>query len=556
MSAQESNTVATTEQQQEVAELATQVEDIVLGPDGNPLSKKALKKLEKEREKEQKKLEREAREAAERAAREASEVDCAKENYGKAPINMSQVQSGTKWTEIKDLSTELAGQTVHVQARVQGSRPTGNKMCFLVLREGSATAQGLLVVDNETISKQMVKFANGVSSESLVSLVAKVVIPSEPVKSCTVGDVELHVSRLFVISEVSVTLPFTIDSASRSDLERELDPTLNRVLLFTRLNNRVVDLRTTANNAIFKLQAAVSQLFREYLTNEKFTEIHTPKIINAASEGGANVFRVDYFKRNAYLAQSPQLFKQMCIAADFGKVYEIAPVFRAENSQTHRHLTEYVGLDLECAFREHYHEVMDMIGDMFIYIFNNLEKRWAVELATVRKQYPSEPIQVGDKPLKLEFKDAVALLRKHGEKIGDFDDFNTDLEKKLGGIVREEYGTDFYMVDKFPLSIRPFYTMPDPENPQYSNSYDFFLRGEEIMSGAQRIHDAGMLKERISACGVPIDDLAEYIKAFEYGCPPHAGGGVGLERVVMFYLGLTDIRYSSLFPRDPTRLEP
>ncbi|KAJ2870002.1 aspartate--tRNA ligase dps1 [Coemansia aciculifera] len=556
MSAQESNTVATTEQQQEVAELATQVEDIVLGPDGNPLSKKALKKLEKEREKEQKKLEREAREAAERAAREASEVDCAKENYGKAPINMSQVQSGTKWTEIKDLSTELAGQTVHVQARVQGSRPTGNKMCFLVLREGSATAQGLLVVDNETISKQMVKFANGISSESLVSLVAKVVIPSEPVKSCTVGDVELHVSRLFVISEVSVTLPFTIDSASRSDLERELDPTLNRVLLFTRLNNRVVDLRTTANNAIFKLQAAVSQLFREYLTNEKFTEIHTPKIINAASEGGANVFRVDYFKRNAYLAQSPQLFKQMCIAADFGKVYEIAPVFRAENSQTHRHLTEYVGLDLECAFREHYHEVMDMIGDMFIYIFNNLEKRWAVELATVRKQYPSEPIQVGDKPLKLEFKDAVALLRKHGEKIGDFDDFNTDLEKKLGGIVREEYGTDFYMVDKFPLSIRPFYTMPDPENPQYSNSYDFFLRGEEIMSGAQRIHDAGMLKERISACGVPIDDLAEYIKAFEYGCPPHAGGGVGLERVVMFYLGLTDIRYSSLFPRDPTRLEP
>ncbi|KAJ2255277.1 aspartate--tRNA ligase dps1, partial [Coemansia sp. RSA 455] len=201
MSAQESNTVATTEQQQEVAELATQVEDIVLGPDGNPLSKKALKKLEKEREKEQRRLEREAREAAERAAREASEVDCAKENYGKAPINMSQVQSGTKWTEIKDLSAELAGQTVHVQARVQGSRPTGNKMCFLVLREGSATAQGLLVVDNETISKQMVKFANSISSESLVSLVAKVVVPSEPVKSCTVGDVELHVSRLFVISE-------------------------------------------------------------------------------------------------------------------------------------------------------------------------------------------------------------------------------------------------------------------------------------------------------------------------------------------------------------------
>ncbi|KAJ2826404.1 aspartate--tRNA ligase dps1 [Coemansia sp. 'formosensis'] len=159
MSAPETNTTVAIEQQQ-VAELAAQVEDIVLGPDGNPLSKKALKKLEKEREKEQKRLEREAREAAERSAREASEVDCAKENYGKAPINMSQAQTDTKWTEVKDLSAELAGQTVHVQARVQGSRPTGSKMCFLVLREGSSTAQGLLVVNNETISKQMVKFAN------------------------------------------------------------------------------------------------------------------------------------------------------------------------------------------------------------------------------------------------------------------------------------------------------------------------------------------------------------------------------------------------------------
>ncbi|KAJ2744647.1 aspartate--tRNA ligase dps1 [Coemansia sp. BCRC 34301] len=543
-------------EQQEVAELATQVEEIVLGADGLPLSKKALKKLEKEREKEQRKQEREAREAAERLAREASEVDCAKENYGKAPINMSQEQSIIRWTEIKDLSVALAGQTVHVQARVQGSRPTGGKMCFLVLREGSATAQGLLVVDNETISKQMVKFANSISSESLVSLVAKVVTPNEPIKSCTVGDVELHVSRLFVISEVAVTLPFNMDTASRSAQDLRNDPTLNRVLLFTRLNNRVVDLRTTANNAIFKLQAAVGQLFREFLTNEKFTEIHTPKIIGAASEGGANVFRVDYFKQNAYLAQSPQLYKQMCIAADFGKVYEIAPVFRAEDSNTHRHLTEYVGLDLECAFREHYHEVMNMIGDMFIYIFKNLELRWAAELAAVRKQYPSEPIQVGNKPLRLEFKDAVALLRKNGEAIGDYDDLNTELEKKLGQIVRAEYGTDFYMVDKFPLAIRPFYTMPDPENAMYSNSYDFFLRGEEVMSGAQRIHDAGMLKERIAACGVPADDLDAYIRAFEYGCPPHAGGGVGLERVVMFYLGLADIRYASLFPRDPSRIEP
>ncbi|KAJ2471291.1 aspartate--tRNA ligase dps1 [Coemansia sp. RSA 2320] len=395
-----------------------------------------------------------------------------------------------------------------------------------------------------------------IPSESIVSLVAEVVRPAEPIKSCSVAEVELHLSKLFVISEVSVTLPFSVEAASRSELDFENDPTLARVLLDTRLDGRVVDLRTTTNNALFKIQGAVCQLFREYLNNQDFTEIHTPKIISTASEGGSNVFSVKYFNREAYLAQSPQLFKQACIAADFGKVYEIAPVFRAENSQTHRHLTEYVGLDLECSFREHYHEVMNMIGDMFLYIFKNLEARWAHELAVVRKQYPTEPLKFGDKPLRLEFKDAVALLRKNGVEVGEFDDFNTATEKTLGRLVREEYGTDFYMIDKFPLCVRPFYTMPDPENPAYSNSYDFFIRGEEIMSGAQRIHDAALLKERIAACGVPVNDLTDYIKAFEYGCPPHAGGGVGLERVVMFYLGIVQIQATSLFPRTPKRLDP
>ncbi|KAJ1891773.1 aspartate--tRNA ligase dps1, partial [Kickxella alabastrina] len=200
--------------------------------------------------------------------------------------------------------------------------------------------------------------------------------------------------------------------------------------------------------------------------------------------------------------------------------------------------------------------VMNMIGDMFVYIFQNLEDRWAHELEIVRRQYPSEKIKFSEKPLRLEYKDAVALLRKNGEEIGDYDDFTTPQEKLLGKLVKQEYDTDFYMLDKFPLSIRPFYTMPDPENPLYSNSYDFFLRGEEIMSGAQRVHDADLLRERIVALGVNPEDLKDYIRGFEYGCPPHAGGGVGLERVVMFYLGVGNIRRTSLFPRDPKRLEP
>ncbi|KAJ1960069.1 aspartate--tRNA ligase dps1 [Dipsacomyces acuminosporus] len=539
-----------------VAQVTEKLEEVVLDSEGKPLSKKALKKLEKEREKEKRKQERLAREAAERAAREAAEVDFAEGSYGKAPMNMSQTKAETKWTEVKDLSEAMAGQTVNVQARVQNSRATGNKMCFLVLREGTSTVQGLLVVNKETISKQMVKFATSIPSESIVSIVAEVVKPQEPVKSCTVGDVELHVSKIFVISEVTTALPFSLDDASRPETDYEKDSSLVKVLLDTRLNNRVIDLRTITNNAIFKIQAAVCQLFREYLTNEKFTEIHSPKIISTASEGGSNVFKVTYFKRHAYLAQSPQLFKQMCIAADFGRVFEIAPVFRAEDSNTHRHLTEYVGLDLECAFREHYHEVMYMIGDMFIYIFKNLEERWAHELEIVRRQYPSEPIKFEDKPLKLEYKDAVALLRKHGVEMDDFEDLSTTNEKLLGRLVKQEYGTDFFMLDKFPLAVRPFYTMPDPEDSRYSNSYDFFLRGEEIMSGAQRIHDAEFLNERIKAHEVDPATLKDYVDGFKYGCPPHAGGGVGLERVVMFYLGIGNIRRASLFPRDPKRLDP
>ncbi|KAJ2784641.1 aspartate--tRNA ligase dps1 [Coemansia javaensis] len=544
------------EQDKAVADLAEQVEQVVLGEDGKPLSKKALKKLEKEQEKKRRQEERLAREAAERAAREAAEPDVAVGMYGRAPLNMSQTRTDTVWTEVKDLSEAMVGQTVNVQARIQDSRLTGGRMCFLVLREHAATVQALVQADDVAVSRKMVRFADSVPAESIVSVTAEVVRPVETVKSCTVGSVELRVSKLFVTSEVVRQLPFSIEDASRSEEDCEANPALARVALDTRLDGRVVDLRTTPNNAIFKLQHAVCQLFREYLVRQGATEIHSPKIISTASEGGSNVFQITYFKRHAYLAQSPQLYKQACIAADFGKVFEIAPVFRAEDSNTYRHMTEYVGLDLECAFREHYHEVMYMIGEMFVYIFRGLEERWAHELAAVRRQYPSEPLKFDDKPLRLEYKDAVALLRGAGVEIGDFDDLSTPQERLLGELVRKEHGTDFFMLDKFPLAVRPFYTMPDPTDGNYSNSYDFFLRGQEIMSGAQRIHDPALLKERIRAFGIDAAPLEDYIRAFEYACPPHAGGGVGLERVVMFYLGIPNIRLASLFPRDPKRVDP
>jgi aspartyl-tRNA synthetase len=250
------------------------------------------------------------------------------------------------------------------------------------------------------------------------------------------------------------------------------------------------------------------------------------------------------------------------IAADFERVFEVAPVFRAENSNTHRHLTEFVGLDLETSFEEHYHEVLDLLSDLFVFIFTELKSRYSKEIAVVRKQFPVEEFKLpkDGKMVRLHFKDGIELLRTKGGRadIEEFEDLSTEDEKLLGKLVREEYDTDFYILDKFPLAIRPFYTMPDPEDPRYSNSYDFFMRGEEILSGAQRIHDPELLAERMKVHELNPEDpgLKDYVEAFTYGCPPHAGGGIGLERVVMFFLDLKNIRRASLFPRDPKRLRP
>lgn len=534
--------------------------EVVLGPDGQPLSKKALKKLEKEKEKAKKKAEREAQLAKEKAEREAKAAnDPAKDNYGKSPLINSSVVTGEKRSKIENLSAADDGKSVIIRARVHNSRQQGATMAFLTLRQQSELIQCLIKADGEQVLKQMVKFAGSINLESIVVVHGEVRKVEEPIKSATVQDAEIHVSKIYVISAAPEQLPILIEDASRSDAEAEAAglPVVN---LDTRLDARVIDLRTTTNQAIFKIQAGVGKLFREFLDKKGFVEIHTPKLLGAATEGGANVFEVTYFKSLAYLAQSPQFYKQQLIAADFEKVYEVAPVFRAENSNTHRHMTEFMGMDLEMAFEEHYHEVLDNLADLFVYIFSELKSRYAKEIATVRRQYPMEEFKLpkDGKMVRIEFKEGVAMLREAGKDVGDFDDLSTENEKLLGKLVREKYDTDFYILDKFPLAIRPAYTMPDPEDPRYSNSYDFFMRGEEIMSGAQRIHDPELLKKRMIDLDIDPNapGLSDYIDAFTYGCPPHAGGGIGLERVLMFYLDLKNIRRASLFPRDPKRLRP
>lgn len=468
------------------------------------------------------------------------------------------------YDKLTEVTAENDTKQVFFSARIQTSRSPSAKLVFLTLRNQFHCVQAVLAQTPEKVSKQMVKWAAGLEAETIVQVHGTISKVAKPIESATVTarDAEVKITQIHAIRRLSTLepLPFYVDDATRSEAEVQASQSTDRPMpnigLDTRLDNRVLDLRTTTNQAIFRIQHGVCKLFREYLDARDFMEIHSPKLQGAATESGASVFKVSYFKGDAFLAQSPQLSKQMAIAADFGRVYEIGPVFRAEDSNTPRHMTEFTGLDLEMAFDEHYHECLDILAGLFTFIFQELPKRYKKEIDIIRRQYPVDDFLVPDKMPRLEFPEAIKILRDAGQTIGDYDDLSTEQERVLGKAVREKYQSDFFMLDRFPLAIRPFYTMPDPTDSNYSLSYDFFFRGQEILSGAQRVHDAAMLETRMKEAGINPSDMKSYVDAFRMGCPPHAGAGIGMERVVMFYLGLGNIRRASMFPRDPKRLDP
>ncbi|VDN04407.1 unnamed protein product [Thelazia callipaeda] len=519
------------------------------------LSKKELNKLAKQQKKAEKKAEYAAEQAKENE-KLLNEEDISSGLYGIYGLIQSAERKTLNFVDVKDVVLELNGQEIWVRGRLHTSRVKG-KTCFIIIRQRTYSVQGMLFVGKQ-ISRNMLKFVANISKESIIDVRGVVKEVEQKVSSCTQKEVELHVTELFVVSAAEPRLPLQIEDAARLKVEEknEEESSLSVVNLDTRLDNRVLDLRTQTSHAIFSIQDGICELFRNTLKKRGFLEIHTPKIISAASEGGANVFEVSYFKGSAYLAQSPQLYKQMAIAADFDKVFTIGAVFRAEDSNTHRHLTEFVGLDVEMAFKFHYHEVVETIGAVFVDIFKGLQSNFQHEIETVGKQYPCEPFQFIEPTLILKYPAAVKLLQENGVEIGDEDDLSTPVEKFLGRLVKEKYHTDFYVLDRYPLAVRPFYTMPDANDSKYSNSYDMFMRGEEILSGAQRIHDPSLLIERAKHHQIDLQKIQAYIDSFKYGCPPHAGGGIGLERVTMLYLGLGNVRLASLFPRDPKRLTP
>lgn len=318
--------------------------------------------------------------------------------------------------------------------------------------------------------------------------------------------------------------------------------------LETRLDNRFIDLRKPEVQAIFKIRAAVIGAAHSFLRSQHFEEVHTPNIISTSSEGGTDVFKVSYFNRDAYLAQSPQLYKQMLMATGLDRVYEIAWYFRAEEHNTRRHLNESTAVDVEMAFINSEEDVMQILEQLVQVMWKKASEQ-KKELAVLDKTLtvPKIPFE------RVKYDDAISYLQDNDSQIKWGEDLGTEDERLLGQIMSKK-GFDFYFITKYPLESKPFYTMPFEE--KYSCGFDLECKGVELASGSQRIHDVSLLEKRIKSLGLNVDDLASYLHCFKYGMPPHGGFGFGLERFMMELLDINNVRECILFPRDRTRLHP
>ena len=280
--------------------------------------------------------------------------------------------------------------------------------------------------------------------------------------------------------------------------------------------------------------------FREFLSSQGFTEVHTPKIVSRGAEGGANVFKLNYFNKKAELGQSPQFYKQMMVGV-FDRVFEVAPVFRAEKHNTTRHLNEYIGLDFEMGYIDSFEDVMAMETGFLKYTMELLKSEYKKELDMLGIDLPS----ISQIP-HVRFAEAKQLVsEKYNRKIRNPFDLEPEEEVLIGRYFKEEYDSDFVFVTHYPSKKRPFYAMDDPEDTSVTLSFDLLYKGLEITTGGQRIHDYQMILEKMEKRGMDPEDIKDYLMIFKYGMPPHGGLGIGL-----------DVRETSLFPRDVTRLEP
>jgi aspartyl-tRNA synthetase len=442
------------------------------------------------------------------------------------------------------------------------------KMTFLVLRYNtlhecvsiSHKVQGLIF--KKDLDSEEVNVLKTLTPESVIKVRGKLIKSPVEIKSAelTYRDREIHIEHIETVS-LSEVLPIQIQDLNvHSDIHTHID-----VGQDSRLNHRILDLRSDQKQAIFQLQSLLSQYMRSFLYDNGFMEIHTPKLISASSEGGSEVFKVDYFGTPAFLAQSPQFYKQMVINSNFPRIFEVGPVFRAEKSNTKRHLTEFTGFDIEMRIEENYEEILELFYELLATTFSTLYQKHS---DLIYKATKIDSFSLELKKCILSYKDAVALLNRNrddGEEIiGEYDDLSHAQEYKLGELVKKTFETDLFILDKFPMNIRPFYTMEDDMtvpsvDKKYSRSYDIIFRGQEVLSGAQRINDYNTLIKKAKEKGLSqeaIDSMSFYLDSFKYGSFPHGGGGFGLERLLGNFLGLDEIRMVSMFPRDPKRISP
>ncbi|MCD6189553.1 MAG: aspartate--tRNA(Asn) ligase [Thermococcus sp.] len=348
-------------------------------------------------------------------------------------------------------------------------------------------------------------------------------------------------------------IPEKIEILAKAESPLPLDPTGKvKAELDTRLDNRFIDLRKPEVMAIFKIRSNVFKAIREFFYQEGFVEIHTPKIIVTATEGGTELFPMKYFERDAFLAQSPQLYKQIMMASGLDRVFEIAPIFRAEEHNTTRHLNEAWSIDAEMAFIENEDEVMQILERLIAYTINYVREHNEKELKILdfELEEPKLPFR------RITYTQALEILKDLGKEIPWGEDIDTEGEKLLGRYIKETYDEDLYFIYQYPSEAKPFYIMKYDERPEISRAFDLEYRGVEITSGGQREHRYEKLKEQIAEKGLNVESFEFYLKAFRYGMPPHGGFGLGAERLLKQMLNLNNIREVILFPRDRRRLEP
>lgn len=450
---------------------------------------------------------------------------------GQAPPESQRIRT----TEISD----YVGETVRLQGWLHAVRQLGG-ITFVILRDGWGTAQAVTESSSPFPPNGLAQTSEEPQLESIIELVGTVVASSQ-----APGGYELHQPTLTVLSVVEEPLPVLIS-------KREVKAAIPTVL-----DNAVVVNRHPARRAIFTLAATIMAGFREYLTQHHFTEIQSPKIVASATESGANVFTLDYFGQPAYLAQSPQFYKQILVGV-FERVFEVGPVFRAEPHDTARHVNEYVSLDVEFGFIENHFSVLARLRNVLNHIVECLAAQNSAELSLLGVELPSVPSEIP----WIHFEEAKALIhQRHQHEEGYVDERNEpDLspqeERWLGAWAMEEHGSDFLAVTGYPMSKRPFYTYADPARPEWSYSFDLLFRGTELVTGGQRLHRYQDYLAALDKASLPMEPFEHYLQAFRFGMPPHGGFAIGLERLLMQLTGVSNLRLATLFPRTMNRVAP